>query len=123
MNAVRNLFTLQGRVTRSRYLATGLLLALLKYAADTGSFMLLAGERWELLDYLNPARRWGPWDPDDYPTALYVFVVLWALPFMWIGVAIAGFLTMQYTRHFLQTHGRPGPIDPMLRGLGSRLAR
>ena len=37
---------------------------------------------------------------------------------MWIGVAIAGFLTMQYTRHFLQTHGRPGPIDPMLRGLG-----
>jgi len=89
VNAVRNLFTLQGRVTRSTYLMTGLLLSLLKYAADAGSFMLLAGERWELLDYLNPARRWGPWDPDDYPTALYVFVILWALPFMWIGVAMS----------------------------------
>ena len=86
---LRDLFSLQGRVSRARYLASGLCLALLKYLGDAASFMLLAGERLNLFDYLNPFSRWRSWDPDDAPTALYVIVIAWALPFMWVGVAMS----------------------------------
>ena len=37
---------------------------------------------------------------------------------MWSGMAATGFLGAQYTRHFLQTRGRSGPLDTLLRGLG-----
>ena len=67
----------------------GLLLTLLKYAGDAGSFMYLTGEQLKLGSYFNPFSRWGSWDPDDSPTSLYVFLIAWALPFMWIGVAMS----------------------------------
>ena len=89
MNALRDLFTLQGPVSRARYLASGLSLTLLKYLGDAAGFMLLAGERLNLFDYLNPFSRWKSWDPDDAPTALYALVIAWALPFMWVGVAMS----------------------------------
>ena len=89
MNALRDLFTLQGPVSRARYLAAGLSLTLLKYLGDAAGFMLLAGERLNLFDYLNPFSRWKSWDPDDAPTALYALEIAWALPFMWVGVAMS----------------------------------
>ena len=67
----------------------GLLLTLFKYAGDAGSFMYLTGEQLKPGDYLDPFSRWGSWDPDDSPTSLYVFLIMWALPFMWIGVAMS----------------------------------
>ena len=86
---LRDLFSLQGRVSRARYLVTGLSLALLKYLGDAAGVLLFAGERLNLFDYLNPFTRWKSWDPDDAPTALFVLMIAWALPFMWVGVAMS----------------------------------
>jgi uncharacterized membrane protein YhaH (DUF805 family) len=89
MASLLDLFSLSGRVSRTRYLATGVLLMFLKFLGDAVGFWLLAHERLVLLDYLNPFSRWEGWDPDDAPTLLYALVIAWALPFMWIGVCMS----------------------------------
>ena len=89
MASLTDLFSLSGRVSRARYLATGAALVLLKFLGDAAGFWLLAHERLVLIDYLNPFSRWEGWDPDDAPTLLYALVIAWALPFMWIGVCMS----------------------------------
>ena len=89
MTSLTDLFSLSGRVSRAKYLATGVGLMLLKFLGDAAGFWLLAHERLVLLDYLNPFSRWEGWDPDDAPTLLYALVIAWALPFMWIGVCMS----------------------------------
>ncbi len=51
---LRELFALEGGVTRSRYLAAGLGLALVKYSVDAGSYLAITGRFWDPLTYLDP---------------------------------------------------------------------
>lgn len=89
MPVLRTLFTLDGRVPRAQYLAAGLGLAMLKYTVDTAACMLATGEFWDPLAYLSPmfAERLG--EPERFPVAFLVFLALWALPFLWVGVGMS----------------------------------
>ena len=89
MGTFRDLFALQGTVSRSRYLRAGIGLALVKYAVDALSFFLVLGEFWNPLYYANPTffRRMG--GIDQLPAPYLVALILWALPFLWIGVAMS----------------------------------
>ena len=88
MTVLRTLFTLDGRVTRAQYLAAGFGLAMLKYTVDTAACLAATGEFWDPLTYLNPvfAERLG--EPERFPVAFLLFLALWALPFLWVGVGM-----------------------------------
>jgi len=89
MNVLRTLFTLEGRVPRAQYLAAGLGLAMLKYTVDTGACLIATGEFWDPLTYLSPmfAQRLG--EPERFPVWFLLFLALWALPFLWVGVGMS----------------------------------
>ena len=89
MGTFRDLFALQGTVSRLRYLRAGIGLALVKYAVDALSFFLVLGEFWNPLYYADPtfSRRMG--GVDQLPAPYLVALILWALPFLWIGVAMS----------------------------------
>ena len=89
MTSFADLFRLSGQVSRARYLACGLSLTLFKFIGDAGSFLFLAGERLNPLDYLNPFSRFEYMETVSSPTAIYAVLIAWALPFMWIGVAMS----------------------------------
>jgi len=89
MSRLRELFTLSGSVGRSQYLAAGLGLALLKYTVDAGSCLLLTGTFWDPVTYLDPTFGTRMQGVGHLPTAYLVFLILWALPFLWIGVAMS----------------------------------
>jgi len=75
-------------VDRRTYALVGLTLMLFKYAADAAAIRLFAGQAWTPLDYLSPLRstREGLLGPDH--DLLQLALVLWTLPFLWIGVSM-----------------------------------
>jgi uncharacterized membrane protein YhaH (DUF805 family) len=89
MSWLRELFTLRGTVGRLRYLAVGLGLALLKYAVDAGCYFAWTGKFWGPTTYLDPNFGKRMEEVDHLPTGYLAFLVVWALPFLWIGVAMS----------------------------------
>jgi len=89
MSRLRELFTLRGTVGRSQYLATGLALAMVKYSVDAGSCLLLTGTFWDPKAYLDPTFATRMQGVDHLPAGYLAFLVLWAMPFLWIGVAMS----------------------------------
>jgi uncharacterized membrane protein YhaH (DUF805 family) len=91
------LFGFGGPVDRRTYLAAGILLMAFKYAAETVVVHAVTGELWTPLDYLNPQlkSRFGFRPPflfpfgQPVPTWLPWALVLWTLPFIWIGVSMS----------------------------------
>jgi uncharacterized membrane protein YhaH (DUF805 family) len=87
-DTLRFWFGFSGVVDRRRYLFHGAALIAVKYAVDAGVVALATGTPWTPLDYLLPlwslrAERLGAgqlW--------LQWVLVLWALPFLWIGVSM-----------------------------------
>ncbi len=88
-HTLRTLFMLSGSVSRSRFLVTGLVLAALKYSVDAGSYWYMTGKVWKLSTYLDPIFAERISGVDRIPTAYLAFLVVWALPFLWIGVAMS----------------------------------
>jgi uncharacterized membrane protein YhaH (DUF805 family) len=75
-------------VDRRTYFVTGVSLMVVKYAVDAAAIWLVTRQLWTPLDYLVPSlmlrdpktRLMGPW--------LGVGLVLWTLPFLWIGASL-----------------------------------
>jgi simple sugar transport system permease protein len=81
MSWLRELFTLRGTVGRSRYLAVGLGLALLKYAVDAGCYFAWTGKFWGPTTYLDPNFGKRMEEVDHLPTGYLAFLVV--VPAAW----------------------------------------
>jgi hypothetical protein len=85
--AVRTLFDLSTPVSRGTYAALGVSLAILKYAVDTAVVYAATGQFQSPLFYLLPVTTfWGPLRSME--PALLFLLVLWTMPFLWIGLAL-----------------------------------
>ncbi len=83
-------FTLLDPVDRRTYLANGLGLMALKYGVDAAGVGLVTGRFWSPLDYLLPFWFLRTAKLAGAPGWFFPALVLWTLPFLWIGVGIAG---------------------------------
>ena len=82
-------FTFEQRVGRREYLASGVALALLKYAGDVAMVYAATGRVWAPLDYLSPVNALLSAKLPSAPPALLPLLALWTLPFLWIGVSMS----------------------------------
>jgi len=85
---VRELFGLEGRVSRGTYVVTGLVLMAVKYGVDANLVFLTSGELMTPLRYVSPvfvhrqeAARDNVW--------VLVVMAIWAVPFLWIGLSMS----------------------------------
>ncbi len=83
------LFGVEGRVSRQSYLLWGISLMLTKYAGEASLYYLAKARMLSPLSFLSPflASRYPEFSslPDWFAPA----VVLWSLPFIWIGVGMS----------------------------------
>jgi len=85
---LRNLFSLNGQVSRREYLRVGIVLMVLKYAVEAATILAATGLIYTPLDFLSPllstriyfAEAGGEW--------LSVAWLAWTAPFVWIAVAM-----------------------------------
>lgn len=75
-------------VDRRTYLWHGAGLMLVKYAVDATAVWVLAGRVWTPLDYANPVWSLRERLLRDGPAWLAPALVVWTLPFVWIGVSM-----------------------------------
>lgn len=81
-------FTLAGPVDRRTYFVNGFGLMAFKYAVDSAAVWLATGRFWSPLDYLLPLYALRAAKLAGAPPWFLPAFVVWALPFMWIGVAM-----------------------------------
>jgi uncharacterized membrane protein YhaH (DUF805 family) len=77
-------------VDRRRYLLSGIVLMITKFAGDDALVRLLTGHSWSPLQYFSPSLdRYGysPGSGQDVGT-LSLAMAVWALPFLWIGASM-----------------------------------
>jgi uncharacterized membrane protein YhaH (DUF805 family) len=82
------LFGLRERVDRGTYFRVGVALMLLKYAVDAGAIALATARFWSPIDYLVPLVSVRAETVDAIPGWLTALLILWSLPFIWIGVGM-----------------------------------
>lgn len=75
-------------VGRRAYVLTGVGLMLLKYALDASAIWLVTRQLWTPLDYLVPSMILRTPKIERFPWWLAIAMVLWTLPFLWIGVSM-----------------------------------
>ena len=85
---LRTLFGLHGRVNRRVYLVTGIGLMLLKYVVDATAIYLVAHVVSTPWDYLVPLLTIKSGKVAAIPGWPGFALVLWTLPFIWIGVTM-----------------------------------
>jgi uncharacterized membrane protein YhaH (DUF805 family) len=85
---LRTLFSVKGRVTRRQYLTAGLSLMLFKYVIDATAIYLVAHVFWTPRDYLFPLLGVRTTKIGAFPIWLQLALLLWTLPFVWIGVTM-----------------------------------
>lgn len=87
------LFSTQGHISRSTYAKVGFSLMLFKYLVDVLAYYLAWGNFWTPIHYFSPlfSTRLGPFptyeNSKDGLSAFLVIMVLWTLPFIWVGFA------------------------------------
>ncbi len=62
---------------------------MVKYTFDSGAYLAATGDFWNPIAYLNPTFAMRFQGEGPLPPWLLIFFVLWALPFLWIGVAMS----------------------------------
>jgi len=82
------LFGLEGRVSRRQYLVTGSALMALKYAGDCALSFAARGEMFTPWQYLSPVSALRL-DGATLPGWAVFAMVVWALPFLWIGLGMS----------------------------------
>ena len=82
-------FTFEERVGRGEYLASGIVLAALKYAGDVTLVWLATRRLWSPLDYLSPVHALVSARLTDAPPSLLPLLAAWALPFLWVGISMS----------------------------------
>jgi len=81
-------FAIDEPVGRRAYLLTGVGLMILKYALDAGAVWLATRQVWTPLDYFVPSMVLREPKLKVFPWWLAVAMVVWSLPFLWIGVSM-----------------------------------
>jgi hypothetical protein len=76
-------------IDRGSYLRVGLALMALKYLVDAALIGLVAGVFWTPIDYLLPMISFNAAKIAGFPTGLNIALLVWALPFIWIGVSLS----------------------------------
>jgi uncharacterized membrane protein YhaH (DUF805 family) len=88
LQVLRTAFGTRGPLDRRTYLVAGAALTIAKYAIDTTVIYLATGRLWLPTDYLSPLVTLSSGIVAGLPTVLTVGLLLWSLPFLWIGVAL-----------------------------------
>jgi len=81
-------FGFEEPVDRRTYLRTGIVLMLLKYIVDATVIHSVTGKVWTPADYLLPLLTLKEPKLSAFPFWLGVGLVLWTLPFVWVGVSM-----------------------------------
>jgi uncharacterized membrane protein YhaH (DUF805 family) len=81
-------FSFRDPVDRRTYLRHGAALMLVKYVVDAAVVRALAGRWWMPLDYLNPVWTLRQQLLRGAPDWVAPALVVWTLPFLWIGVSM-----------------------------------
>lgn len=81
-------FALEGRVDRGTYLRHGVALAAAKFLVDAALVWIFAHRLWTPLDYLSPFFATHKLVLQPASEVLLLALGFWALPFLWIGVAM-----------------------------------
>ena len=81
-------FTLTEAIDRRTYLLDGAALMALKYGVDALVVFLVTGNFWSPVDYLLPLYTLRADKLAGAPAWFLPAVVVWTLPFMWVGVAM-----------------------------------
>jgi uncharacterized membrane protein YhaH (DUF805 family)/uncharacterized protein YndB with AHSA1/START domain len=84
----RTLFSLHGTVDRRTYLATGIGLMIVKYVVDATVIWSTAHIVWTPWDYLLPLLSIKTALVAEIPTSVAFGLLVWTLPFIWIGVSM-----------------------------------
>jgi uncharacterized membrane protein YhaH (DUF805 family) len=88
---LRFLFGLQERVTKRPYFYWGVGLFILKYLGECGIYYLTTGLVLPITSYLSPLinNRYPGIHPGGMPDFFGPAIILWTLPFLWIGVSMS----------------------------------
>ena len=87
--AVSLLFGFHAPVSRRTYLVSGLLLFAAKYAVDWALSAGFAARPFGIVDYFNPMLSARLEALGERPEWLAFALLLWALPFIWVGVSMS----------------------------------
>ena len=88
--SLRNLFfALDEPIDGPTYLKVGVSLMALKYIVDALVILWVAGIVWTPIDYLVPLVTLTGQKISRFPLPLNLFLLLWMLPFIWIGVTLS----------------------------------
>jgi uncharacterized membrane protein YhaH (DUF805 family) len=85
---IRTLFALNGRVNRRDYLVTGITLMVVKYLVDANVIYRTAHVVWTPWDYLIPLISIKSEKLGEIPGSVGLWLIIWTLPFIWIGVTM-----------------------------------
>lgn len=90
-SALSVMFGFESGVDRRVYAVYGLGLALLKYLGDSLLYFIDTGEIYSVLRFLSPmaSQKFAGSDDSAMGMSLMFLAMLWALPFMWIGVSMS----------------------------------
>ena len=83
------LFSLQGSVSRERYVIVGVVLMLIKYVVEAGVILLYTGKSYELWDFFSPLLSARAKYLEVGPDWLGIAWVVWTIPFVWIAIAMS----------------------------------
>jgi hypothetical protein len=76
-------------IDRATYLRAGLSLMLVKYIVDAVLIGVFGGVLWTPIDYLLPMISFNAEKIAGFPLELNISLLVWALPFIWIGVSLS----------------------------------
>ncbi|HEU4892448.1 MAG TPA: hypothetical protein VFT47_12915, partial [Vicinamibacterales bacterium] len=76
-------------IDRRTYLTLGASLMALKYVVDAAAIAIAAGVFWTPFDYLLPMISFNAAKVAQFPRGLSIWLLLWTLPFLWIGVVLS----------------------------------
>jgi uncharacterized membrane protein YhaH (DUF805 family) len=88
-NTLALLFGLRARVPRGPYVAWGLGLGVLKFLVDTAVVYGFSHKMWSPLGYLVPSYVLRRDSVGSTPDAMFVVLVVLALPFLWVGLSMS----------------------------------
>jgi hypothetical protein len=88
-DALRRVLRDSGPVDRRTYVTAGTTLVAAKYAIDAAVIYAVAGVVWTPLDYVFPLVSIGNAKTTVFPAALSLALLIWTLPFIWIGVMMS----------------------------------
>jgi uncharacterized membrane protein YhaH (DUF805 family) len=81
-------FTIRGPLNRRTYFIAGATLTLVKYLLDATVIYAVTGIAWHPTDYVAPLLTLGGGVVTAMPSWLSVALLLWTLPFLWLGVTL-----------------------------------